>query len=73
MMYAATLTRYSHHNNGEYGEWRSIITRGSLEALKKAIAKEEMHSDEVVGLKKAFIHKRTYSVQEARQLRLMAW
>lgn len=73
MMYAATLTKYDHYNNGEYGEWRSIITRGSLEGLKKAIAKEEMRSDEFVGLKKAFIHKRTYSMQEARQLRLMAW
>ena len=70
--YAATLTIYTVFG-GEYQEYRTIVVYSSLKGLEARIRKEQNHSSEIHGLVKAFIHKRMYTLEEAKYLRLITW
>lgn len=68
IFYAATITHYSDIDG--YGEYDEIITRASLKALEKVL--ENLPTDDDFGgIVRTKIHERTYTQEEAKQLRLI--
>lgn len=65
--YAATITHLDY--KGE--EWQEIITRANLKSLQTIVAELLTHDDDMDEIIRAEIHDRTYTKEEAKQLRLM--
>lgn len=65
--YAATITHLGY--DGE--EWQEIITRANLKGLQAVVAKLLACDDDMDEVIRAEIHERTYTKEEAKQLRLM--
>ena len=65
--FAATITHLD--CNGK--EWQEIITRANLKGLQAIVAKLLTHDDDMDEIIRAEIHDRTYTKEEAKQLRLM--
>ena len=65
--YAATIT----HLDYKREEWQEVITRANLKGLQAVVAKLLAHDDDMDEIVRAEIHDRTYTKEEAKQLRLM--
>lgn len=66
--YAATITHLD--CNGK--EWQEVITRTNLKGLQAIVTELLAHDDDMDEIIRAEIHDRTYTKEEAKQLRLMS-
>ena len=65
--YAATIT----HLDYKREKWQEVITRANLKSLQTIVAELLTHDDDMDEVIRAEIHDRTYTKEEAKQLRLM--
>lgn len=65
--YAATITHLDYR--GE--EWQEVITRANLKGLQTIVTELLTHDDDMDEIIRAEVHDRTYTKEEAKQMRLM--
>lgn len=65
--YAATIT----HLDCKGKEWQEVITRTNLKGLQAIVTELLTHDDDMDEIIRAEVHDRTYTKEEAKQLRLM--
>jgi hypothetical protein len=64
--YAATITHVTYDDS----EWQEVFTRVSLKRLEEICAMMLEHDDDFDTVIRAEIHERTYTKEEAEQLKL---